>query len=400
MKKLFALLLAFSCLFLTACNQNPADSTIGKGNPQNPIQPNETELKDTIIYNKTRDFIDLPSRIVYDDGGIVYYYSKADGKAYVYCFDPLCEHKGDCLARPYVKNWNFQCTFFMDNRFYTTTAYGQIISFSFDGTDMKIEYDAGYDPQTVHQFGWTPNPSSYGKYIYVPLRADEKGNPHILRFHIETGEMEDLTEKTGNYVLPIFFYNGELYGTSSDSITWIKSDLGLQSCEVIEEIPVFSYISGNCFFSYVYNDQWDIDGIEIYDMKTGESEILTNELMGIEHEPQIVFIDEDYIYFYQLESIYLGDIIVKDELKPYYKGNDGSLYRVNRDGSGLICIYEESEFQIIDFEATIAGDHFLIKGQNVRVRDHVKETWDSGVLVGTIGADGKIDRLDPVEVVE
>ena len=64
------------------------------------------------------------------------------------------------------------------------------------------------------------------------------------------------------------------------------------------------------------------------------------------------------------------------------------------------CIYEESEFQIIDFEATIAGDHFLIKGRNVRVRDHVKETWDNGLLVGTIGADGKIDELKPVEVVE
>ena len=399
MKKLLALLLAFSCLFLTACNNNPADSTIGKGNPQNSVQPNETELKDTIIYNKTRDFIDLPSRIVYDDGG-VYYYSKVDGKAYVYCFDPLCEHKGDCLARPDVKNWNFQCTFFMDNRFYTTTAYGQIISFSFDGTDMKIEYDAGYDPQTVLQFGWTPNPSSYGKYIYVPLRADEKGNPHILRFNIETGEMEDLTEKTGNYVLPIFFYNGELYGTSSDSITWIKSDLGLQSCEVIEEIPFSSLFLGSCFFSYLYDNQWNTVGIEIYDMKTGKVEMITNEKIGIENAPWILYIDENYIYFYQAESIYLGDIWVKDKLKPKTKGNDGSIYRINHDGSGLVCIYEEEDFVITGFEATIAGDKFLVEGSNVIVRDNQVETWDSGVLVGTIGADGKIDELKPVEVVE
>ena len=65
MKKLFALLLAFSCLFLTACNQKPADSTTGTGNPQNQVQPNELEVKDTIVYNLNEGFIDLPSRIIY-----------------------------------------------------------------------------------------------------------------------------------------------------------------------------------------------------------------------------------------------------------------------------------------------------------------------------------------------
>ena len=109
MKKLFALLLALSCLFLTACNNNPADSTLGTGtgtgtgttNSPNQSQPNELELKDTIVSNITRDFIDLPSRVVYEQGGTTYYYSKADGKAYVYCFDPLCKHdNGYCLAAP------------------------------------------------------------------------------------------------------------------------------------------------------------------------------------------------------------------------------------------------------------------------------------------------------------
>ncbi|MBR6743717.1 MAG: hypothetical protein IKM00_00665, partial [Clostridia bacterium] len=88
MKKLFALLLVFSCLFLTACNQNPADSTTGTGtdNSQNVGTVNELELKDTIMFPQTYDFINLPSRIIYENSGMVYYYSKADGYAYVYCF--------------------------------------------------------------------------------------------------------------------------------------------------------------------------------------------------------------------------------------------------------------------------------------------------------------------------
>jgi hypothetical protein len=38
-------------------------------------------------------------------------------------------------------------------------------------------------------------------------------------------------------------------------------------------------------------------------------------------------------------------------------------------------------------------------GSNLRVRDNVSEHWDEGLLVGTIGADGKISELKPVEVV-
>ena len=93
MKKFFALLLAFTLLFLTACNNNPADSTAGTGtgtgtgtaNPQNPAPSNELELKDTIVGHYTREFINLPSRVIYANGAMRYYYSKADGKQYDYC---------------------------------------------------------------------------------------------------------------------------------------------------------------------------------------------------------------------------------------------------------------------------------------------------------------------------
>ena len=403
MKKLFALLLAFSCLFLTACNQKPADSTTGTGNPQNSVQPNETELKDTIIYNKTRDFIDLPSRVVYENGGTVYYYSKVDKKAYLYCFDPLCEHSGGvCLAHmrgntDSILFIDLRQSLFVNNRFYAMSTNGKIVSFAFDGMDMKIEYDAGYD---VNANAWSPNPTSYGNYIYIPMRADEKGNPHTLRFNTETGEMEDLTEKTGNYILPTFFYNGEIYGYDA-GVGRLKSDLDLNYCEEIEKIPYSSNFLGSYFFGTAFDEKNKKIGINIYDMKTGKSEVITNEAIGIENSPYVLYVDENYIYFYQQESIYLGDYLYKDdEVRKYIKGNDGSIYRINHDGTGLVCIYEEDEFEITGFEAAISGNQFLVKGRHIRVHDLQVETWDAGLLVGTIGADGKIDSLDPVEIVE
>jgi hypothetical protein len=211
--------------------------------------------------------------------------------------------------------------------------------------------------------------------------------------------MEDLTEKTGNYIYPTFFYNGVVYGYDQ-GVGFLKSDLELTSCEEIERIPTSSKYFGSRFFGTAFDEKNKKIGINIYDMKTGESKVITNEAIGIENAPYILYVDENYIYFYQVESIYLGEIWFKDELKPKTKGNDGSIYRINHDGSGLVCIYEEDEFTITGLEATIAGDKFLVEGSNVIVRDNQVETWDNGLLVGTIGADGKIDELKPVEVVE
>ena len=53
-----------------------------------------------------------------------------------------------------------------------------------------------------------------------------------------------------------------------------------------------------------------------------------------------------------------------------------------------------------EIPAVIAGDKILVEGRNIIVRDNNPEMWDNGLLVGTIGADGKIDELKPVEVVE
>ena len=403
MKKLFALLLAFTLLFLTACNNNPADSTTDTGtgtgmvNPQNPVQPSELELKDTIVYNLNRGFIDLPSRVLYEQSGRVYYYSKADGNAYVYCFDPLCEHNDEyCMSNPGI-DLNSLYIFFINNRFYYPMSRGQIVSFSFDGTDRKIEYDHENDGSLQQIWGHC---MAVGPYIYIemPSYASEDGIAHTWRFNVETREMEDLTEKTGNYIRPNFFYNGMLYGYGQ-GIERVKTDIDLTYCEEIETIPSSYHFSGSRFFG-ISNSQGH-SNIRLYDMKTETLE--TYEIDGLDEGGSIsnLYADENYFYFYKNEKILIGEVWSRGELKPAYKYNDGSIYRVNHDGTGLVCIYEAPEdFTITGKELLIVGDQLLIQSQNTRVRDNVSETWNNGLWAGTIGADGKIDELKPVEVVE
>ena len=217
MKKLFSLLLVFSLLFLTACNTTPPANSGSSGDP-NHSEDTQTPSA-SIAVNKGGYFLNLPSRVIFQMG-IAYgtvrniYYSKADGKAYTYCFDPLCNHENkDCLAAFFDAFGMGGGTVFINNRFYVADFNtGTIVSFNFDGTDKKIEYEAGFELGQIPSGAWSPNIRSCGPYIYYDQceQASEDGKPHVLRFNVETKEMEDLTEKTGLYVWPYYFYNGEM----------------------------------------------------------------------------------------------------------------------------------------------------------------------------------------------
>jgi len=406
MKKLFSLLLACMMLFLTSCNHIPPNGTT-TGNLQNQEKPKDSELKDTIIQNGTSKFIDIPSRVIFESGKI-FYYSKADGKAYVYCFDPLCDHSGGkCLANPMdtvkIYSFDFKNTFFINNRFYTATQYGQIYSFAFDGSDLKIEYgEDSYSLEEVNRALWSPNYRVYDKYIYIPLYADEKGNSCTLRFNTETKEMEDLTEETGNSILPHFFYNGEIYGRDAKLRTWVKADLELKKMEPIEEPPISMRFFGSVFYSTAYDDPTDYKngksiGIQAYDIKTGETTILTNEILGLEaYAYEVIDIDENYVYFYQWEEIEIG----KDQKnRPVENNSGGKLYRVKHDGTECVCIFNDPSLDFIGREAVVTGNEIIIEGHSVGMRDGYATTWDSGMKVGTMGEDGKIEKFEPIELV-
>ena len=414
MKKLFALFLACIMLFLTSCNQTPPSETTE--NSQNQGNPTDT-LPQGIVKNGVSDIIDTSSRILFVNPispKYTCYYSKVDGKAYVYCFDPLCDHAGGkCLANPeefyHIPNFELSNTFFINGRFYTASQYGQIYSFSFDGSDLKIEYGDDYFPiedRYEKQFRWSPNFCVYDKYIYIPIYADENGNPRILRFNTETKEMEDLTEKTGNCILPDFFYNGEIYGREFPIGDYYKTKLDLSEAELVDSFPVVGQFYGSVFFDNAYDDFYDYDnrktiGIQAYDMKTGEKKIITNEMLGLAEEYYtIVATDENYVYFYQYKKTVIGKIQTHWGDQDEYTTNEGKLYRVKHDGTECTLIYDNPNFEFDSREAVICGDKILIEGSEYAIGADGYVVWTSaGMQVGTIGEDGKIEKFEPIELV-
>ncbi|MBQ2989459.1 MAG: hypothetical protein IJD59_10175 [Clostridia bacterium] len=411
MKKLFTLFLALSLLFLTACNTKPPvgtnDGTGSSNSSGTDIQsPSSSIPQDVIIAEKNENFINLPSRVVFHNGSKNVYYSKADGQTYIYCFDPLCDHsEGKCLAQPITLDTvgiNFWGTKFVNNRFWCTATFlGKIISFNFDGTDMKVEYDAGYQVSQITWSGdlWNPDIMAYGSYLYLEQNdsASEDGKVHTLRFNTETREMEDLTEKTGNYIYPNFFYNGNIYGYD-ESFSWCKCNLDLTDMEAIDEIPVPGHYSGSRMFNVTSA------GVEVYDMKTSEVTEISNSVFGVPEGAKISiqFVDANYIYYNHSQKELVGYYPhpKTGNMTAKYRWNDGKLYRANHDGTNVICIYDNSDFEFGAVDTIIFDDKIILGGQYVGVRNGIAENWGSGYYVGTIGSDGKIDELKLVEVLQ
>ena len=420
MKKIFALLLVCSLMFLTACNQTPPSETT-ESNSQNQESP-DNSLPQGIVKNGSSYLMETPSRVILGTStpeDYVFYYSKADGKAYVYCFDPLCDHSGGkCFAKPddvvNIFKFDLRCTFLINNRFYYVASYGHIYSFSFDGSDLKLEY--GDKSLTTEDFIklqmlWSQNYITYDKYIYINLNADEEGNPRSLRFNTETKEMEDLTEKTGNVILPYFFYNGEIYGLNANLRTiWVKADLELKEMTPIEAQPTNNIFYGSLFFETAHEEPMNYNnpkylGIKATDVATGEVKIYTHEMLGIEDGVycQILAVDENYVYFYKREEVLVGQRETIWGLENTYKYNDGKLYRVKHDGTECTCIYDPptEEFEILSRlgNSVVFGDKILIRAGYIGVRDGYATGWDSGWKVGTIGSDGKIKEFENVEFI-
>ena len=430
MKKLFALFLAFSLLFLTACNLTPPSNTT-ESNPSSSSSsdsaaPNtgqtagnwQDTLKDQIVIKKNSGLMELPSRILFEANinqrTLTYYYSKADEKAYVYCFDPICDHTDyTCLASPnsYLSGWNFASMFFINNRFYCTTAYGQIWSFAFDGSDKRIEYDAGYElPDGVITNIWSIPPIVYGPYIYITLKADENGNRHTLRYNIETKEMEDLTEKTGNYISPLYFYNGMIYG-SGESLktgdTRFKVDLNLNTIEIDDNPVSPTYSVGDLMIGTVSERESIFDlpkliGMEFYNIKTKARQVISKEELNMA-SLNIASVTREYIYFYEPKTINLGTTTVdrpdgSQLTMKVQKMNDGKLYRMNLDGTNIVCVYDNPDYELND-NMVIYEDRVVMQGQYVAIENGKKKVWGGPLQVAVINEDGTFGEFREVEVV-
>ncbi|MBQ7308894.1 MAG: hypothetical protein IJW87_01835 [Clostridia bacterium] len=387
--------------------QSTSEQTEHPGHTEKPSRPEKQ-----IVGIGEGAFLELPSRILFSatlspdtpvndefwgtSSDYLVYYSKADGEVYVNCFDPLCEHYG-CSAVGSVRLGNSQ--FFIEDRFYEVSPLGEIESFSFDGTGRKKEFDADYgDYGRVPP--WGRNRLAYDRYIYIDFLTEAE-DYHTLRYDTKTQTMEDMTEKTGNYLLPLYAYDGEIYGRDANGLA-VKTDLSLSYVQEVYEVYQtggYDLSLGSKMIGVAKGKNTETGrmtetlGVQIYDLETEAYTLLTSEQIG-HTVSRVIFADEDYYYFFAKESVYIG---VSHQKTDVYNYTGGKIYRMKHDGTDCVCIYENANLRITDmyiYENTV-----FASACRLDVHAGIAQTWDYSVYIGTMDENGMIGSLAWVEVI-
>ena len=77
----------------------------------------------------------------------------------------------------------------------------------------------------------------------------------------------------------------------------------------------------------------------------------------------------------------------------------GKLYRMNLDGTNIICVYDNPDYEITE-DMVIYGDKAIMLGYYFKFENQTKIFWGGPVQVATINPDGTFGEFVAAEVLE
>ena len=72
---------------------------------------------------------------------------------------------------------------------------------------------------------------------------------------------------------------------------------------------------------------------------------------------------------------------------------------MKHDGTECTLIYDNPNFEFKSLGAVVCGDKIILEGQEYSVKDGTIVYTFVGMMVGTMGEDGKIEKFEPIELV-
>ena len=305
-------------------------------------------------------------------GGVLYYYSKADGELYPFCFDPFCEHHYlrdalKCTAvmtsgrrssglRPFI--------FFINSRFYFIYM-GTLYSCSEFATDKRVEiefehFDSVMDFNEAtknHRVGLDVSLFSdfyaCGNYLFFKY-IDPDGKIVWYRYDVvkrQQKKMDDdlhaLEEKLGfqlvlNYIIDnyVFFYAYDADGKFvSGYVCDGNLENGVMTEEKYETWPLFNTENGlyrQDFTKYkAANAPNDTSARSSYDIivvrPNGKVETVMSNVFtimgGSGFKPE--YINDKYIYFSQIKTEKIGYQKGSRGYQECTPSNKGTIFRYN-----------------------------------------------------------------------
>lgn len=167
-----------------------------------PIQNNMTESEDYLLF---------------DHGGVIYYYDKSNGTLQLYCFDESCDHRNwkRCISLQFVMQDIRQSVIYSpyDHRFYSLRGE-KLYSFSHEGKDIRIEYsfgESGNPNQFLYDFSNLYDMQIYGRFIYMLWNDHENGVLKLMRYDMETQTMLCIHDGVTGKLERYFIYEDRIY---------------------------------------------------------------------------------------------------------------------------------------------------------------------------------------------
>lgn len=205
MKKYISLLFVFAVFIISAvsCGKTPAAH----------IQTEKYFASET--YHSA---VETESRVLLVQSGALYYYSKADGQSYRFCFNPLCQHtvNDNCTSILFNRSDSMSSTVAYSNelsRFFIVRGQ-KIYSMSFDASDLKLECSLG-EKGDISEFLYHSNDiyriRSYSSYIYFIYKNNKTGHNQVFRLNVKNSKLEEMTSGKKEWAIGYEIADGYIY---------------------------------------------------------------------------------------------------------------------------------------------------------------------------------------------
>lgn len=345
-----------------------------------PPSPPDTEKAPVIAYSRDR-FTETPTRILYTTSGeYLYYYNKLTETSHVFCFDPLCNHISweTCIAHKFFQNGiNVTVQYYEpQNRFYTFRGQ-KFCSFSFDGSDLVIEYSLGehgdFDDWTYNPF-CTMSLQLWGSRAYFITLDSETGNRELCYIDLETKKMTVLTDDIADRILGYQIFGDKIYlmivGETMSGV--YRADADLLRIEKISEDSRYLYSDApflNGYYYFVESELRETEtgeksvpvGLSCASLEDGTLTRLYTLTDSVLHD--ILAVSEEYIYFIKKEPRSIGYRQLPQGVKVEMQNSFSRIYRFNRSNKECEVIFEDLSCEVDSFYF-IDDTHVMILGKH------------------------------------
>ena len=309
----------------------------------------------TMIESSRAFFVETSSKIIFwgnvsavGKKSYVYYYSKADGEFYPFCFDPLCQHQDIWDGEKYVGTTCVAKMLYLNNGTridaYTPPQYcnGRIYFVYFDeiwscneyATDIRIDVSFSKLPSDITKTEIKKRMNSGiscfnqflvgGNSVYFD-HLDADGKVRYYRFDTETRKLHDLSEEMEAFAKEHSFEN--LYFNYAVGNYIVFSGLNAETKKVVNittdqnldqtKIP---FVGENDILSVTRNTaNGQLCGIRRFDkehnlvsverievLPNGEYKLIHEETAEVFAKGARFYVTDDYVYESGGESVFLG----------------------------------------------------------------------------------------------